>query len=97
MTQRFDEDLRDKFNYIAIVNRVHNETLVLLEYLPPIRRAIFLIWAILVGVRTNRGFVQWLRFLPREGSLSGKKFLASLQGRWKGWLAWQKKSDATLT
>jgi cellulose synthase/poly-beta-1,6-N-acetylglucosamine synthase-like glycosyltransferase len=89
MTQRFDEDQRHKFNYIAMMNRVYNETLILLEYLPPIRRVVFLAWAILVGTRDNRGFIQWLRFLPREGSIARKKLLASLQGRWLAWLAWQ--------
>jgi len=36
--QRFDEDQRNKFNQIAFLNRVHNETLILLEHLPPVRR-----------------------------------------------------------
>jgi glycosyltransferase involved in cell wall biosynthesis len=96
MTERFDEDRRNQFNYIALVNRVHNETLILLEYLPPIRRSVFLIWAILVGTRVNRGFFQCLRFLPKEGSLSGKKFLASVHGRWQGWLAWQRDKEMKL-
>ena len=90
MTERFDEDQRNKFNYIAVVNRVHNETLILLEYLPPIRRVVFLIWALFVGTRANRGVVQFFRFFPQEGFLAGRKLLASLQGRWQGWLAWQK-------
>ena len=89
MTERFDEDQRNKFNYIAMVNRVHNETLILLEYLPPIRRVVFLIWALFVGTRANRGVVQFFRFLPQEGCLAGRKLMASLQGRWQGWLAWQ--------
>ncbi|BAY92333.1 glycosyltransferase, group 1 family [Tolypothrix sp. PCC 7601] len=83
--QRFDEDQRHNFNEIAFINLVHNETLVLLDHLPPLRRAVFLLWAIFIGTRDSLGFVQWLRFLPIQGQLAGKKFLASLRGRWLGW------------
>ncbi|KAB8314577.1 glycosyltransferase family 2 protein [Tolypothrix campylonemoides VB511288] len=86
--QRFDEDQRNSFNEIAWINLVHNETLVLLEHLPPIRRVFFLLWAILVGTRDSLGFVQWLRLLPREGKLAGQKWLASIRGRWQGWQAY---------
>jgi glycosyltransferase involved in cell wall biosynthesis len=88
--QRFDEDQRGKFDRIVQINRVHNETLPLLEYLPPVRRAAFLLWGILIGTRTQRGFVQCLRFLPSEGVLAVQKWLASMQGRWQGWQTWRK-------
>lgn len=87
--QRFDEDQRDEFNDIAFFYWVHNETLILLEHLPSIRRAVFLVWAVLVGTREAPGFVQWLRFLPKEGALAGQKLLASLRGRWQGWWSWR--------
>jgi cellulose synthase/poly-beta-1,6-N-acetylglucosamine synthase-like glycosyltransferase len=83
--QRFDEDQRNNFNELAFINLVHNETLVLLENLPPLRRAVFLLWAILVGTRDSLGLVQWLRLLPTQGQLAGKKCWASLRGRWQGW------------
>ncbi len=83
--QRFDEDQRNKFNDIALVNAVHNETLVLLENLPLTRRTAFAIWATFVGTRDAPGFLQWLRFLPKEGTLAGHKLLASLRGRWQAW------------
>jgi glycosyltransferase involved in cell wall biosynthesis len=87
--QRFDDDQRYKFNEIAVINAVHNETLILLEYLSPVQRTVFLLWAILVGTRSTPGFVQWLRFLPREGALAGQKLLAVLRGRWQGWQTWR--------
>jgi glycosyltransferase involved in cell wall biosynthesis len=83
--QRFDEDQRNNFNEIAFINLVHNETLVLLEHLPPIRRIVFLIWSILVGTRDSLGLLQWLRLLPSEGHLASKKWSASLRGRWQGY------------
>lgn len=100
--ERFDNDQRDKFEPIALTNHVHNYTLILLEYLPPIQRLIFLLWAVLIGTRGRRGLVQCLRFLPSEGILSIKKLIASLQGRWQGWQTWRKslQSDSftvTLT
>ena len=87
---RFDEDQRDKFNSLALLNAVHNETLALLEYLPLSRRLIFLVWAVAIGTRDARGLLQWLRFLPKEGALSGQKLWSSWQGRWQGWQTWQK-------
>ncbi|MDJ0742754.1 MAG: glycosyltransferase [Xenococcaceae cyanobacterium MO_167.B27] len=87
--QRFDEDQRGKFSEIATINRVHNQTLVLLEHLSPLRRTLFLSWAILVGTRANRGFLQYLRFLPSESFLAGQKLLASFQGLWQGWQTWR--------
>jgi len=87
--QRFNEDQRNQVNNLAFFNAVHNETLVLLENLPLIRRTVFVFWAILVGTRDAPGFVQWLRFLPKEGSLAGQKLRASLRGRWQAWETWQ--------
>jgi len=90
--QRFDEDQRNRFNDLALLNAIHNETLVLLEHLPPTRRAVFLLWAVLVGTRESLGLVQYLRFLPGEGLLAGQKLLASWRGRWQGWWSWQQYS-----
>jgi len=86
---RFDEDQRDKFNQIAMLNAVHNETLALLEYLSLFRRFAFLGWAIAIGTRDARGLLQWLRFLPKEGNLSSQKLWASWRGRWEGWQTWR--------
>ncbi|MFM6001445.1 MAG: glycosyltransferase family 2 protein [Dolichospermum sp.] len=83
--QRFDEDQRQNFNDIALINLVHNETLILLEHLSPIRRFVFLLWSILVGTRESFGICQWLRLFPQTGQLATKKLQASLQGRWLGY------------
>ncbi len=88
--QRFDEDRRETFNEIALMNGVHNETLALLEYLSFVRRVIFITVVILVGTQGTPGFLQWLRLLPREGSLASRKLLASLRGRWQGWQTWKR-------
>lgn len=95
--ERFYEDQRKKcFNDIAFMNSVHNETLVLLEHLPPAQRVVFLMWAILVGTRDSLGFVQLLRLLPGEGGLAARKWLASVRGRREGWLTWQQSNRKVL-
>ena len=82
--ERFDEDRRNNFNQIAWSNQVHNETVAIMEFLPPSRRIIYIIWFILIGTRQARGIVQLLRFLPTEGLLTIYKWIASMHGRYKG-------------
>lgn len=89
--QRHDEDTRGmNFNYIACRNIAHNETLALMDYLPPFRKIVYLVWAITVGTRGTPGFLQLLRFLPSEKGISIKKWLATVEGRWLGLMTWQK-------
>ena len=88
--QRFDEDQRNSFNAQASVNAIHNETVALLSYLSPLRRFVFVIWAIAIGTTEAFGLVQWLRFLSKDGDVARQKLLASWQGRWQGWQTWQK-------
>jgi glycosyltransferase involved in cell wall biosynthesis len=91
--QRFDEDKRDLFNDIAAINAIHNETLILLEYLSPLRRIVFLLWAVLIGTRDSFGFGQWLRFLSKQKGLAGRKLLASMRGRLQGFLSWRQQIE----
>ncbi|MEY2831239.1 MAG: hypothetical protein RLZZ574_497, partial [Cyanobacteriota bacterium] len=86
---RFDEDCRYDFNELAWSNAVHNQTLSLLGYLSPLRRVAFLFWSILIGTQDAFGLIQWWRFLPSQGELATKKWLASLRGHWWGWRSWQ--------
>ena len=94
---RFDEDLRDRFNPVAFANEVHNETLAIVEYLPPHRRIIFAIWSILVGTRRAFGLIQLIRFLPYEGTLAIHKWLVSIKGRKQGWLSWLQSNKPVAT
>jgi glycosyltransferase involved in cell wall biosynthesis len=77
-SERFDEDGRDIFSDIALINASHNETLALLEYLTPARRVIFLSVFILVGTLSTPGLLQWLRLLPG----------------WQGWQTWRQSEQA---
>ncbi|MFN8951005.1 MAG: glycosyltransferase family 2 protein [Aphanizomenon sp.] len=91
--QRFDEDQRHNFNNTALINLVHNETLILLEHFSPLRQIVFLSWSILVGTRESLGIFQWLRLFPQQGEIASKKFLASLQGRWLGYQKYKMESQ----
>lgn len=90
LAQRFDEDQRKaQFSYTACLNIAHNETLCLLEHLPPNRRLVYLLWGLFVGDRVSRGIIQLLRFLPAEKGTAVKHWLATVQGRWQGWQTWR--------
>ena len=86
--QRFDEDQRNSFNAQASINAIHNETVALLGYLPPLQRFIFLVWAIAIGTTEACGLLQWLRFLPKQGDVARQKLWACWRGRWQGWQTW---------
>jgi glycosyltransferase involved in cell wall biosynthesis len=85
LAQRFDEDQRYQFNAVAYFNLIHNETLALVDHFAPAQQAVFLLWAALVGTRDAYGLAQMLRFLPKEGSIAGQKWLLGLKARLKGW------------
>ncbi|MFN7713898.1 MAG: glycosyltransferase family 2 protein [Pseudanabaenaceae cyanobacterium] len=90
--KRFDEDQRQSSDYVfnetAYLNLVHNETYVLLRHLPPLRRFVFLCWAVLIGTRSTFGLLQWLRFCRRDGSLAHRKLLVAWHGRWAALQTW---------
>ena len=94
LAERFDEDLRDRFNSTAFFNEVHNETLAIVEHFSPPKRILFMTWAMLIGTRKAFGLVQLLRFLPQEGKLAFDKWSISIQGRREGWLSWQQSVRA---
>jgi GT2 family glycosyltransferase len=81
LAPRVDEDQRSGFNRLAYRNSVHNQTLGMLEHLPPIRRAVFLGYAILVGTWAAPGFAQWVRMKLRGIEAPTGRLEASLRGR----------------
>jgi glycosyltransferase involved in cell wall biosynthesis len=86
---RHDNDRRDQFNFRALSDAVHNETLALLEHLPSIRRSAFMVWAICVGQRGAPGVLQWFRFILDRDQNACCRVLAALKGRWDGWRTWR--------
>lgn len=81
--QRFDADtnLRGVFNAEGIENAVYNETLILLSYLPPVRRIVYLIWASVVGTRGEPGLAQMPRLAKLKQPNLRKRLKATQRGR----------------
>jgi glycosyltransferase involved in cell wall biosynthesis len=84
----YDIDQHNLFNAVAVSDAVHNETLVLLDYLPPTRRIIFLVWALLVGPRGGPGLAQWVRFLMKGDRKISANLRAAFKGRLEGYKTW---------
>lgn len=84
IAQRFDEDANHRgfFSAAGLANSVYNETLILLTYLPPLRRAAFLAWALLVGTWGEPGPLQVPRLLARRDKEVWNRLRAALKGRW---------------
>jgi GT2 family glycosyltransferase len=81
---RFDEDQREGFNDLAHRNAVANETLILLEHLPPLRRVAFFEWAGLIGTRGSPGLLQTIRLLLKREAHVLRRRRATAQGRLAG-------------
>jgi GT2 family glycosyltransferase len=73
----------------------HNETLALLEHLPPHRRLAHLVYAMLVGSRGAPGPAQSLRLFLTSGDPRLELLRANLQGRRRA-LATRKRSPGVL-
>ena len=82
---RFDEDTNHRgfFNAAGLTNVVYNETLILLKYLPPLRRTAFLIWAFFVGTWSDPGLLQVPRLLARGDKHTWNRLHATYSGRRK--------------
>ena len=85
---RHGKDQRGQFQTDTHYDIIYNETISLSEYLPPLRRAAFLLWATLVGTRFAPGLLQFFRLI-----LLGKgearqdapaRFRCTWSARWAG-------------
>jgi GT2 family glycosyltransferase len=90
---RVDEGPRSGFNAVAKSDEAHNETFILLEHLTPIRRAVFLVWASLVGSVSRPGLVNFLRLLLTGRPHAFALWKASRSGRASGLRAFRANSQ----
>ncbi|MFA7495797.1 MAG: glycosyltransferase family A protein [Acidithiobacillus sp.] len=81
--ERFDDDQRNVINMQALSNAAHNETVALFRYLTPIQRAIYMIWAFMVGTRVSPGILQLLR-PSKKHTATFSAFRAARTGRLSG-------------
>jgi glycosyltransferase involved in cell wall biosynthesis len=84
--KRFDEDQAirgGKFSATALYNGTYNETLALWEYLPPIRRIVFLLWSLSIGTKASPGLLQLIRLKGSGSKHIMARFKAVLSARLK--------------
>jgi glycosyltransferase involved in cell wall biosynthesis len=86
MALRHDGDInaRGGFAVDSFIDSVHNETLALLGYLSPIRRAAFLAWAAALGTGESPGLAQLLRLELKGRPQSLARWRATIVGRCAG-------------
>ena len=74
----------------ALTDACHNETVVLLKYLPPVRRAAFLAWSSLIGTRLLPGCLMAVYLLAtRAQARAFTRCFAMLRGRLAGYHTWR--------
>jgi GT2 family glycosyltransferase len=89
-------DLRSDPEMRHRIDAVHNETLALLEYLPPHRRPVFIAWGVLIGRGSAPGAVHtaWSALRRRRGGSLKRTLLPTLRGRWSGWRTYRRHRGA---
>lgn len=93
---RFDLDGRAQYNSEAQFNRVHNETLTLLEYLDGPRRFAYLTMMLLIGTRAEPGVLQAVRIALRGDADAAVKWRKTLAGRIAGIRAYHRSKRSKL-
>lgn len=92
--QRHAGDERELLMPSDVYGVVYNETLILLEYLPPLRRAAYLGFAVTVGTRRAPGLLQWLRAVFAGGRADPEFYSAAWRGRLDAWREYRRDRQA---
>jgi GT2 family glycosyltransferase len=93
-SRRADADVNNRggFHGPSLADAIHNETLVLLENLPPVRRAVFMAWAVLIGTRSNIGVAHLaLALFQRQPNLAAR-LRANITGRLQAWRSYRRSA-----
>jgi len=90
---RYDGDVnaRGGFERASYLDAVYNETLAVLEYLPPIRWPIVFAYFLLIGTREAPGLAQVPRLLFQGNPNALGRWWIALQGRFRGLWAHMKQ------
>lgn len=83
-SMRIGEDQRESPSPQAIADATHNETLIVLEQLPPLKRVAYAIWGLAVGTWSTPGLVAAARLRARGAPALGPMQYAQ-RGRAAGW------------
>jgi GT2 family glycosyltransferase len=82
--ERLDEDKRDKFVYKALVNAVHNRTLLILKHLPPLNRFAYVAYALLGGSKSVPGVALLPVLMARRAPNAVSYWRATAEGHLRG-------------
>jgi glycosyltransferase involved in cell wall biosynthesis len=82
---RYEANKRGNYDWKAVEDGAHNETLVLLDYLPFIRKFAYFIYMVFIGNIFTPGIVEFLRILPKEKGNAFLRLMAAYKGRYEGW------------
>lgn len=66
----------------ACRDSAHNMVIAVWDELSRPRRAVFLVWSLLVGTGPEPGLLQAVRYTPKTGLASWRRFLATQYGKW---------------
>ncbi len=98
---RGDGDLNTRGGFSAgpFRDRVHNETLCLLEHLSPMQRHVYRTWSRYVGTRGTPGLVQMVRLALLGGESLGNvrtRVQTAAEGRRQGYETWRATSRCSV-
>lgn len=82
--QRFGDSTREKTAPGLVYSDSHNWVYCMLKYMGPVRRCVFMAYALLVGTGTRYGVAKWLAALPRSPRDATVQFWASTRGKIAG-------------
>lgn len=82
--QRFDTSTRVKTDPNLVYSDSHNWVYCLFKHFGPVQRAVFLIYALVVGGGTRYGLVKWMLALPRGPAAATVQWWASTRGKLAG-------------
>jgi glycosyltransferase involved in cell wall biosynthesis len=77
----------------GVYEAVYNETLLLLEFLPPVRRVAFVVWAWLVGTRLTPGLLQIARAKLHRRPAVLELLAAASRARVDAWKTYREGGD----
>ena len=86
--EKMDYDKRGSFSRQAMIDQGHNQTLILMDHLGSVRRIVFVLWAVLLGMRVHPGILQWVRLELGGDPEAFSKLTATLSGRTAGLRTW---------
>lgn len=79
---------KDGYWFSAEQKRAHNQTYVIMSFLPRLKGLLYLVRSFFIGSKDSFGLVQAFRYLPNEGAHVFTKMLDSFKGHYEGVKSW---------